>query len=158
MPTNLVLRKPHSKLKHDLDCALILWGRLLAAEQSYNQPTNRHLPKFWNLGGLIQATQQEEIIMLLTVLEAHVGSEKAAILEAAYKQAVQQLDAGIVETFLLHETREPDRWQIITFWESREALEAMRQSGETPRGVVIFNLVGAEPGLTVFEVAASAKI
>ncbi|MCE9646282.1 MAG: antibiotic biosynthesis monooxygenase [Chloroflexi bacterium] len=95
--------------------------------------------------------------MVITVLEAQVAPEKAAVLEAAYKQAIKSLDAGIAQTFLLRSSKEPALWQIVTVWESREALEAMRQSGETPRGVLIFQTVGAQPALSVFGVAAHAR-
>ena len=95
--------------------------------------------------------------MVLTVLEAHVAPEKAALLETTYKQAVEHLDAGIKETFLLRNSREPGTWQIVTVWESREALDAMRASGETPRGVLIFRAVEAEPALSVFGVVASGQ-
>ena len=83
--------------------------------------------------------------MVITTLEARVAPEKAAVLEAEFRQAVQKLDAGILQTFLLRGASDPDVWQIVTIWESREALEAMRNSGETARGVVILRAAGAEP-------------
>jgi heme-degrading monooxygenase HmoA len=98
--------------------------------------------------------KQEAIHMVITTLEAHVAPEKAAVLEAEFKQAVQKLDTGIVQTFLLRGARDTDRWQIVTVWESREALDAMRNSGETPRGVLILRAAGAEPALSVFGVVA----
>lgn len=95
--------------------------------------------------------------MVITVLEAQVEPEKAAILEATYKQAIEHLDAGIRQTFLQRSVKDPAVWQIVTVWESREALDAMRQSGETPRGVLIFRTVQAEPALSVFGVVAHAQ-
>lgn len=95
--------------------------------------------------------------MVITVLEAQVTPEKAALLEATYKQAIEHLDAGIAQTFLLRSVKEPGLWQIVTVWESREALEAMRGSGETPRGVLIFRAAEAEPTLMVFGVVAQAS-
>lgn len=94
--------------------------------------------------------------MVITVLEARVSAEKAALLQETFQSAVGRLDAGIVQTFLLHGLRDADLWQIVTVWESRAALDAMRQSGETPRGVLIFRAAGAEPALTLFEVACHA--
>lgn len=96
--------------------------------------------------------------MVITILEAQVAPEKASILEATYQQALEHLDAGIVQTLLLQSTKDPTLWQIVTRWESRAALDAMRQSGETPRGVLIFRAAGAEPRLSVFRVAAEANI
>lgn len=95
--------------------------------------------------------------MVITVLEAQVAPEKAAMLEATYQQAIQHLDAGIVQTCLVRNSKEPALWQIVTQWESREALDAMRQTGETPRGVLIFRTVDAEPRLSVFDVVAHAQ-
>jgi heme-degrading monooxygenase HmoA len=95
--------------------------------------------------------------MVITILEAQVTPDKASVLEATYKQAIEQLDPGIIQTFLLRSSKEPGLWQIVTVWENREVLETMRQSGATPRGVLIFRTVNAEPTLSVFEVAAHAQ-
>ena len=95
--------------------------------------------------------------MVITILEAYVAPEKVSLLEASYKQVTEHLDVGIVQTFLTQSTNEPTVWQIVTHWESRDALNAMRQTGETPRGVLIFQAVGAEPRFSIFRVAANAK-
>lgn len=95
--------------------------------------------------------------MVITVLEAQVADEKAALLETTFREAVEHLDPGIAQTYLLRNSRDTGVWQILTIWESREALEKMRQSGETPRGVVIFRTAGAEPRLSVLGVAAQAS-
>lgn len=90
--------------------------------------------------------------MVVTFLEAHVEPGKAAVLEQSYHEAIQQLEPGIAQTTLLRCTRDPNLWRIETVWQSREALEAMRGSGQTPRGVLIFQSAGAEPVLSVFAV------
>ncbi len=92
--------------------------------------------------------------MVITILEAQVESEKWAALEQAYKEETQQLDRGITQTFLLHSFKEPTLWRIATVWHSREALDEMRNSGQTPRGVLIFRAASAEPTLSVFDVVA----
>jgi hypothetical protein len=89
-------------------------------------------------------------------LEAQVAPDKAALLEVAYKQGIERLDAGITQTFLLRSSKDSNVWRIITVWESRDALEEMRRSGETPRGVVMFRAADAEPMLSVFDVVAQA--
>ena len=94
--------------------------------------------------------------MVITILEAHVAPDNAARLEAAYHHGIAQLDAGITETFLVRGASDATLWRIVTVWESRAALEAMRQSGEPPRGVVMFRAAEAEPVLSVFEVVAHA--
>ncbi len=96
-------------------------------------------------------------MMVLTILEARVAPEKAQRLHDAYSQGIQHLDAGIVQTFLLRNAKDPALWQIATLWKDREALDAMRRTGETPRGVVMFRAAGAEPVLSILEVAAHAE-
>jgi quinol monooxygenase YgiN len=96
--------------------------------------------------------------MVITVLEAQVAPEKASLLEATYKEAIEHLDAGIVQTCLIQNSKDTAIWQIVTYWENSEALDAMRQTGGTPRGVLIFRTADAEPQLTVFKVAAYAKV
>ena len=94
--------------------------------------------------------------MVITFLEAHVEPDKAAVLEQSYREAIHQLDEGIVQTSLIRNTRDPNLWRIETVWQSREVLEAMRSSGQTPRGVLIFRSADAEPALSVFAVVADA--
>jgi heme-degrading monooxygenase HmoA len=94
--------------------------------------------------------------VVMTILEAQVTPEKWAALEQAYQEGTRNmdLDPGLVQTFLVHGVKEPNQWRILTVWESREALDKMRQSGETPRGVLMFRVAGAEPSLTVFDIVA----
>ena len=92
--------------------------------------------------------------MVITILEAQVAPGKAALLEEAYKQGIENLDAGIAQTFLLRSSKDASLWQIVTVWQSREALDAMRHSSDTPRGVLMFRTAAAEPVLSVFEVMA----
>ena len=94
--------------------------------------------------------------MVITILEAHVVPEKAARLEEVYKRSIERLDVGIVQTFLLRSSKDSNVWQIVTEWQSREALDEMRRTGETPRGVVMFRAADAEPTLSVFDVVAHA--
>ena len=92
--------------------------------------------------------------MVMTILEAHVEPAKSSGLEKEFQDATRQLDAGITQTFLVKSLNDPTLYRILTVWSSREALNAMRSSGETPRGVLLFRLAGAEPVLSVFEVSA----
>jgi quinol monooxygenase YgiN len=98
-----------------------------------------------------------EVKMVITMLEAQVAPENAAKLESEFKQAVQEMEAGIVQTFLVRASKDPGIWRIMTVWESRQALDAMRATAQTPRGVLIFKAAGAEPVLSVFEVVGQAK-
>jgi heme-degrading monooxygenase HmoA len=90
--------------------------------------------------------------MVMTILEARVAKENWDTLEQAYRAGTQHRDAGIVETFLIHSKKESDLWRILTIWQSQAALDAMRGSGETPRGVLMFRNAKAEPALSVFDI------
>ncbi len=94
--------------------------------------------------------------MVITQLEARVDAGNEAALIDAYAQEVRSLDPGIVRTYLVHALAEPDLWRIITFWESREALDAMRGQG-TPKGVLIFRAAGAEPALSIYNVDVAGE-
>ena len=95
--------------------------------------------------------------MVITILEAHVGMENWAAFQDDYKKRTLQLPPQMVQTFLVQNTADQTLWQIISVWKSREALDEMRNSGETPEGVVMFRNAGAEPKLSIFEVPASAS-
>lgn len=93
--------------------------------------------------------------MLVTVLEAQVPAGREDDLLAAFVAAGETpLPAGLVRSALLHDVRDPVRWRIETVWASRAALDAMRSAG-TPAGVLMFRAAGAEPELSVFEVAST---
>lgn len=94
--------------------------------------------------------------MVMTVLEASVDRQNWQSLESVFASEVKTLDPGIVQTFLVQSKSDPMHWRIMTVWESQEALNAMRQSGETPRGVVMFRAANAEPKLSVFDIVAQA--
>jgi heme-degrading monooxygenase HmoA len=94
--------------------------------------------------------------MIKTILEAQVEPIYSSKLIETYQQVVKKLDPGIVQTQLLRGVKDRDLWQIVTTWESREALDAMRNSGETPRGVLIFRAANSEPTLQVFEVVVQS--
>ncbi len=91
--------------------------------------------------------------MVMTVLEAEVQPDKQGILAEAFRRAVKELEPGIVETFLLSDASNGTTWRIATVWESRAALDAMRASGQTPRGVLMFREAGAVPRLSILDVA-----
>jgi quinol monooxygenase YgiN len=94
--------------------------------------------------------------MVVTILQAAVDPARAPELVRAYREGVADLEPGIVETFLLQDARDDAQWQIVTVWSSREALEEMRATGRTPRGVEFFQAAGAAPALTVLGVVEHA--
>ena len=94
--------------------------------------------------------------MVMTILEAHVAPEQWAALQREFDGAIKQLEPGLVQTFLLHASADATLWRIATVWQSREALAAMRATGATPRGVLIFRAAGAEPSLSIWDITSHA--
>lgn len=94
--------------------------------------------------------------MVVTVFEARVEAARAQDLRQAYEDGIGELDPGIVETFLLHDARDDSLWRILTVWAGRDALDAMRATGQPPRGVTFFRAAGAEPTLSISDVIAHA--
>ena len=94
--------------------------------------------------------------MVITILEAHVAEENWVAFQDDFKTRIAHLPTQMSQTFLLQSSADQTLWQIVSVWKNREALEEMRNSGETPAGVVMFRNVGAEPKLSIFNVPVSA--
>lgn len=92
----------------------------------------------------------------MTVLEANVKESAWVKLIATYKSMIKELPPEIISTYLTQNQTDKTIWRIITIWNSQEALDAMRSSGQTPTGVVIFNKVGANPILSIFDISEYA--
>lgn len=92
--------------------------------------------------------------MVMTVLEAHVEPDQWDKLREAFAAGASHLPPQMVQTSLVQSTKDPTLWQGISVWRSREALGEYRKSVETPEGVLFFRSVGAEPQLTIYEVAS----
>jgi hypothetical protein len=94
--------------------------------------------------------------MVITMLQAEVAAEHSSQLAEAFSQAGGALPPPIRESFLAHEAGTA-MWRIMTVWESREALDSYRQSVDVPAGVLMFRSVGAEPTLSIHDVAEHAS-
>jgi quinol monooxygenase YgiN len=96
--------------------------------------------------------------MVMTMLEAQVAPERWEALRASYDTRARLPESGaIVESFLIQGADDAGTWRIVTVWRDRDALDAMRSSGETPAGVLVFRDAGADPRLTVFNVRANPR-
>jgi quinol monooxygenase YgiN len=74
-------------------------------------------------------------MMVITILEARVAEDHSSALLDAYRKGTAQLPPQMVQTFMVQDVSDKETWKIISVWKSREALEEMRNSGETPGGV-----------------------
>ncbi len=92
--------------------------------------------------------------MVMTILDGRVAPDRWDDLRAAYAEGTRDGggDPGLVETYLVQSAADPEAWRIVTVWQSRAALDAMRSAGP-PRGPLMFRAAGSEPTLTIFEVA-----
>ena len=89
---------------------------------------------------------------VLTEVSAVVAPEREAALVAAYRELVAQPSPdGLVRTELL--SGQDGRWRIQTLWRDRAALDAMRAAPDPPAAPRLFREVGADPALTIFDVA-----
>jgi hypothetical protein len=90
---------------------------------------------------------------IMTILEAEMPVDKAAKLEANFAEGIKTLEPGIVQTFLI---KNGGKCKIVTLWESKEALSAMKSKG-TPKAVLMFRYAGVEPSLLAYDVVNSAS-
>ena len=95
--------------------------------------------------------------MVLTVLEARVESEKWPTLRREYGKGTSRLIPQITQTYLVQNEKDLSLWRIMTIWKSQAALEEIRSSGQTPAGVLMFRAAGAEPTLSIYDIASAAN-
>ncbi len=93
--------------------------------------------------------------MIMTILEGHVAPEQWDNLRQTFAENSSHIPPQMVQTLLVQSKANPTTWQIIGIWHSLAALEEYRRSAATPGGVMMFRSVGAEPTLTILEIAAS---
>jgi len=95
--------------------------------------------------------------MVMTILEAHVVPDRSEDLAHIYREGTSVIPPGIVETFLVRDSRDTTLYRIVTVWDSLEALEKMRATGVKPKGVQIFEAVGATPILTILDIVVHQR-
>jgi heme-degrading monooxygenase HmoA len=89
--------------------------------------------------------------MFVTIVEGVVEAAREDDLRSAWKDAAAvALPAGFIESSLLR--TEDGTWRIVTVWESREAVMAMRASGEPPAGPLMFERAGSTPSISMWTV------
>ena len=94
--------------------------------------------------------------MVITILEAHVQPARWSDFQNDFRERTKHLPPQMLQTFLLQDTSDQTLWRIVSVWKSREALNEMRNSGETPTGVLMFQSAGAEPKLSISNVPVFA--
>ena len=108
------------------------------------------------LGGPVSSSAPTDS-PVMTVLEAQVAPERRQELTDMYKGSAARLPRQMLHTYLLQSATDPDCRRGISVWRSQTALDEYRCSVATPGGVVMFRAVGAEPKLTIWNVAAALE-
>lgn len=90
--------------------------------------------------------------MVLTILVAKVSENYWQTLQDTYEIMTKNVPPTIKKSYLVQDQNNRLFWKILTIWESQDALKAMRESGETPTGVIIFQKVKAEPSLAIYDI------
>ena len=93
--------------------------------------------------------------MFIPIVDGEVDTSREDDLHSAWENRSSQLPAGLIESFLVRGEK-TDSWRIISVWESREAVMAMRASGERPGALLIFEQAGAEPTPSFWSVEGHA--
>ena len=89
--------------------------------------------------------------MFVTIVQAEVAAEREADLRAGWEQLGAGLTPeGLVESSLLR--ADNGLWQVVTVWESREAVTAARSRGERPAALELFQNVDARPLVSLWNV------
>jgi heme-degrading monooxygenase HmoA len=92
---------------------------------------------------------------ILTMAAGNVPDDRVDDLVAGYQALLQgPFPDGLLETSLLR--GEGHEWAVATLWRDREAIVAMRASGEPPAALRLFADVGGQPRAAVYEVVATA--
>ncbi len=89
--------------------------------------------------------------MFVTIVEGSVEEARAADLRSAWENtSTRPLPPGFIESSLIR--GDDQTWRIVTVWESRDAVMAMRASGDPPAAPMMFEHAGAEPSVSMWTV------
>lgn len=88
--------------------------------------------------------------MFVTIVEGALEAAREGDLRSAWDDKTAVLPEGFIESSLLR--AEDGTWRIVTVWESKEAVMAMRTSGEPPAAPTMFEQAGAKPSVSMWTV------
>ncbi len=93
---------------------------------------------------------------VITIVEGRIPNSKSKEFEAAYAfLKTEPPTPGLLTSSLLRNSKTPEIYRIQTTWQSREALEKMRATTQTPKAIELFQKFGGTPNLEVYEVIDS---
>ncbi len=93
--------------------------------------------------------------MFVTMVEGAVDDARADDLRSAWDERTSgDLPAGLVESYLMQ--GDDGVWRIVTIWESKEAVMAMRATVDKPTAILIFEQAGSRPSVSMWTVESLA--
>ena len=87
--------------------------------------------------------------MFVTTVDGVVEAAREADLRSAWEDASAVLPAGLIESFLVR--ADDGRWRVVTVWESKDAVMALRASGN-PTAMSMFERAGSTASLSTWTV------
>jgi hypothetical protein len=93
--------------------------------------------------------------MFVTMVEGGVDDAREGDLRSAWDERTSgDLPAGLVQSCLMH--ADDGMWRIVTLWESKEAVMAMRATVDKPTAILIFEQAGSRPSVSMRSVEGRA--
>ncbi len=93
---------------------------------------------------------------IITEVQGPVSQLQAKEFEEPFSAArMEPLPDGFISSTLLQNMKEKDIYKIQTLWKNMEALDKMRSTTQTPKAIELFQKVGAEPKVEIYEVSDS---
>jgi heme-degrading monooxygenase HmoA len=94
--------------------------------------------------------------MFVTMVEGSVEATREDDLRSAWKEVTDaEFPPGFIESSLLR--AEDGTWRIVTIWESKEAVMAIRASGEPPAAPIMFERAGSRPSVSMWTVEGRVR-
>lgn len=87
--------------------------------------------------------------MFVTIVQGMVAPDREGDLRSAWESNSVAAPPGLIESSLLR--TESGEWRIVTVWESRDAVLAMRAAGR-PAALVMFEQAGSAPEVSMWTV------
>lgn len=92
--------------------------------------------------------------MVMTILIGRVSPERWTDLETAYRRGIRSIPRQLIQTFLVQSETDPNQWEIVSIWRSREAYEEAKKTEEASTCVGMFHDAGVEPTRQCFDIVA----
>ena len=94
--------------------------------------------------------------MFVTIVEGVVEAAREGDLRLSWDEVTAGvLPDGFIESSLLR--AEDGVWRIVSVWESKEAVAAMRASGTPPGALTVFASAGSEPSVSMWTVEGRVR-